>query len=220
MTIRFLLIPLFCAALAIPLSPAHAGLLEFFFPSLRDTTNIPAETLQAPFADPAENTETNKPKNTNPDSIVPLKYAHRSTEEITQWTETVVSNVMSFDKKHLAKLESSKLYYNQNGWAQYESFIEEKKILAVLQSGKYDINSYVSETPLLLNEGAVNDRYRWLYEVPVMISYIPRGTKDYKKIQPQSRNILLRIQVGRAAEAKNDMGVQIESWNGKVQKQK
>jgi hypothetical protein len=94
-------------------------------------------------------------------------------------------------------------------------FYRKNGLTKVLESKKYYIRSFVQETPLLLNEGTVEGRYRWLYEVPVMISYMDRNMHGYKDVQPVSQTITLKIQVGRAADQSKD--ILIESWTGKVQ---
>lgn len=215
---RFALLTLFCFAFTVPSQPAHASVLEFFFPSLRDTTDDPSETLQAPFAEEKkvdEGVEEN-PKKQN----VPLKLPHRATGEITQWAVTTVSDVMTFEKDYKEQMEASKSLFDKGGRGQYDAFLTENKIMNVVESGQYDVRSYVRDKPLLLNEGDVQGRYRWLYEVSLMTSYIPRGVKNYKEIEPVSRNMTLRIQVGRSAEADNELGLQVELWSGKAEKKR
>ncbi len=215
MIIRFLFVSLFCFSMIIPQQPAHAGVLEFFFPTLRNADDDPAKTLQAPFADVEDDAEKGA-KNNN--DAVPLNLPHRAMTDITKWVVTVTSEVMTFSGDYKTELEVGTAYFDEGGRQQYDAFIEEKKILNVMASGKYDVRSYVRDTPILLNEGAVQGRYRWLYEVPLMISYLQRGVKDYKEVEAVNQNMVLRVQIGRSETAENDLGLQIERWTGKVQK--
>jgi len=218
MMFRFLLVALFCFSVIIPQQPAHAGVLDFFFPSLRDVEAGPAETLKAPFADIEEGEDGDTQKQMNGSSSIPLNLPHRATADISGWVVTVVSEVMTFGDDYSAALDATKIYYDEGGRGQYDAFLEEKKIKNVMQSNKYDVRSFVSDTPLLLNEGAVQERYRWLYEVPLSVSYMKRGVKDYKDVEPVNQNMVLRVQIGRSATAETDLGLQIERWSGKVQK--
>ncbi|MEM7651476.1 MAG: DotI/IcmL family type IV secretion protein [Pseudomonadota bacterium] len=188
--------------------------MDFFFPSLADTEDNPAETLQAPFAHGTQEGEEAPEENK---SIVPLNLQHRTAKDIEEWTVTAVSDAMSFGTAgYEADFEEAKPDFDAGGWGQYQTFLEEKKIMRVLKSGQYDVRSYVKGTPILLNEGAVSGRYRWLYEVPIMVSYLKRGVTDYKNVEPVNQNMALRVQVGRVEDPQDDYGLSIERWSGTV----
>lgn len=210
---------IFCFVFAaFSVQPAQAGWLEFFFPSLKDPGYDPYETLQAPFATPDENTGE-EVKLKQPEDSIPLDKPHRADADIAAWVTTTTAEVMMFEGDDYHKdLEETKKYFDASGREQYEAFLNTTKMMKVLESGRYQIRAYVSDAPLLLNEGVVSGRYRWLYEVPIMVSYIPRGANDYKNLEPVNQNIVLRMQVGRTADAQTDLRLLIERWSGKVRK--
>ena len=194
--------------------PKVPKFLQFLFPSLRDEGLGPAETLQAPFADAAQEGGEVDSKNR---SLVPLHLPHRTTEDVSSWIMTTISESMSFDESdYRADFEQIKPLFDQGGWAQYQAFLQDKKILNVLQSGQYNVRSYVKEVPALLNDGAVSQRYRWLYDVPIMVSYLKRGARDYKDVEPVNQDIVLRVQIGRSEQAGNDMGLLVERVDGRL----
>lgn len=183
----------------------------------------PAETLKAPFsyeAPDASNVESDLAvKRTN---VVPLKHAHTNEAEIGKWLVTAISDSMSYnvgEDPDISKVNSK--YFAQSGLEQYQDFLAKNNILKVVQSGRYNIRSFVKENPLLLNSGSANDRFRWLYEVPLMVSYMDFAEFDYKNSDPVNQHIVLTIQVGRFADAgdeQNNFDVLIETWSGKSQK--
>ena len=75
------------------------------------------------------------------------------------------------------------------------------------------LNSYVKERPLLLNEGSVSERYRWLYELEIMMTYLPQATYNYEEAKPINRDVKLRVQVGRIEGTPDEEGLVIESMN-------
>ena len=211
---RVLLVAIICLFAV----PAQAGLLEFLFPSLRDEGYNPSETLQAPFAEPEQATGE-EAKLSQPEDAIPLDQPHRASADISEWTVNTVSDLMMFEHvDYKKKLEETKRYFDQGGRGQYDAFLNDTKIIKVLESGKYEVRSYVSDAPLLLNEGAVSGSYRWLYEVPVMVSYLPRGSSTYKNLEPVNQSIVIRLQVGRSADAETDLRLQVERWSGKARK--
>ena len=92
-------------------------------------------------------------------------------------------------------------------------FLEENKIIRILESDKFYVRSFVQDAPLLLNEGAVGDYYRWLYDVPVLVSYMDRNLKDYTKGDATTQAMDLRVQLMRSPEA-GKSGVVIDLWEG------
>lgn len=218
-----------CIFFTVP-SQAHANWVEFFFPMLKDTSNDPANTLRAPFAEPddessegdaakddngetAANAEDQNPSN----ETVPLRLAHRSDREIGQWVTTAVSEAITFTEEDAAaEIIEHKANFDPNGWKEFERFLNDTSIIKVVESDRYQLRSYVKGVPLLLNEGAVSERYRWLFEVNADISYLDRNVSDYEDIVPENRTLKLLVQIGRSKNAKNEAGLLIERWDGKI----
>lgn len=207
-------------------SPARAGLLEFFFPMLKKQEADPAHTLQAPFAAQTPATGEGAAKapmgppaiKPLPENAIPLGNPHRSTGQITDWVVTAVSESMTFDKNDSAEnFAATGGYFSTIGRAQYEKFLKDSRLSNVIESNKYYVRSYVREVPVLLNEGAVNEHYRWLYEVPVMVSYMERGA-NYTRASPVNQEMTVTIQIGRSPRAANAAGIMIETWSGTVRK--
>lgn len=194
---------------------AQADILGFFFPSLKKETYNPYETLKAPFAD-------------NPDQIATedksaqdLNVPHRTDGEIADWLKDMVPEVMSFQNKdYTADFRAKEVYFDQQGLANFRDFLRTQNIEGVVQSGQYNITTVIKDFPLLINEGVVAGRYRWLYQVPVMVTYLDRRISDYKDGTPTNQYFELTVQVGRAQDydAKNEHHVFIETWDGKVVK--
>ena len=90
--------------------------------------------------------------------------------------------------------------------------------MSVIQDGRFHVRSYVNQQPLLLNEGVVNDRYRWLFRVPVIISYMDKNMATYKGGDAElTQKATLNIQIGRIKADDKPDGLQIEQWSGKVE---
>ncbi len=204
---------------------SHAGWVEFFFPMLKDEAEDPANTLRAPFAEPEEGEDveaTEEQTDTvdlrNPSNkSVPLNLSHRSDRDIGRWVTTAVADAITFvEEDSAAEMEEHKAKFDKNGWAEFEKFLADTNMIKVIESDRYQLRSYVKGTPLLLNEGSVSQRYRWLYEVSADISYMDRNVKDYDKAEPQTRNLRILVQIGRHKDANNEAGIFIERWDGKV----
>ncbi|MCF8495210.1 MAG: DotI/IcmL family type IV secretion protein [Alphaproteobacteria bacterium] len=208
---------LLCALVSgMPHRPARADLVEFFFPALKKKAPDPSETLTAPFAD--------LPKGESNDSggnvifkDLPLENAHRTREEIGQWLMMSVSETLTFDEYEFGDVpKTNRRFFDESGFRFYRDFLEDQSILKVLRSGKFHMRSIIQEHPLLLNEGPVDGRYRWLFEVPVLLSFIDKNARDYKQTQPINQMMILTVQIGRSDDSPNEHKILIERWSGRA----
>lgn len=218
-------------------TPAQAGLLEFLFPTLKTEEVDPAETLTAPFAmEPsAEGEEAagsaadqhtvrdllagqgadGKPL--MPENAIPLNQPHRSTSAIVQWVMTATSEAFMFDKPDFNEnLAATKPLFGPSGRTQYIQSLSDLGITDTLKSNKYDIRSFADGQPVLLNEGVVDGRYRWLYDVELMVTYLNRGTSGYANAQPINKKVSVRAQIGRSKDAQNRDEIWIETWEANL----
>jgi Type-IV b secretion system, inner-membrane complex component len=182
---------------------------SIFFP--RDMSKDPAVTLEAPFADtdavvldPAEG------------SVLELNVPHLQTADITEWVGQRVSELLVYNGKTYQQEYKTKVgYFDSFGANEYVKFLQDNNILKPLSTGAYDVRGFTQDMPNLLNQGAISGRYRWLYQVPVMMTFVNTGVTDYKSISDEQTigtEYILNIQVGRSASASNDHGLLIESW--------
>ncbi len=222
MKIKIVIIIALVAVFALEPAPAYAkkGFLEALLPGIfgkKDDGPKPEETLVAPFAyEPPPVAEGQKSE----ESILPLDVAHRGTREIGGWLMHTLSESMTFEgENYQEKMAKTELYFDDVGRREYLTFLQESGIGEVLQTQKYNVRSFVRQAPLLLNEGAVEGRYRWLYEATLMASYMDREMKNYgKKASPVNQMINITIQVGRSKDARGEQEVFIERWTGKMRK--
>ena len=201
--------------------PAYAGWVEALFPSLRVDDTKPTADGRAPFA-AKEDTVVNKPKNSlailkdeAEKKGVDLDQPHLLSEDISQWVDDAVSLALNVDGAAAQKaFIVDERIFTKGGREQYLTFLQEKNVQKVIDDGRFKVVSYVEDVPLLINEGAVNGVYRWLYRVPVVMSYMDRNMKSYQNSRPVTQKASIEVQVGRSVSNVNDAGLLIERWSG------
>lgn len=210
----------FCVLLG--LSSAQAGVLEFLFPSLKKPTYDPYQTLEAPFADnpsKPEDVDLEERLSQRPEDAVALDQPHIAHSAVSDWVVTAVSNAMTFDAvDYRQDLQENMGYFDKPGHEQFQKFLKSTSLGKVLVSNKYHLRSFVEHDPSLLNRGAAKGTYHWLFEVPVMVTYMDRRMKDYKGARPLSQRMDLRVQVGRVRDRNAPYSLQIEHWSGTLKK--
>jgi len=167
---------------------------------------------EAPFSDTlrAEGKDT-LPENR---SVTPDQ-PHRTPRELARWVSQAVSEVMTFDARNYDRqLTAAKDYFSDAGYAEFTTYLRQANLKSTLVQGDLRAGIIVDQEPLLLNSGAVGGIFRWLYEVPVTISYTKRGLRELTPDDTpvMTRQLTIRLQLGRHDEADNEDGVQIESW--------
>lgn len=178
----------------------------------------PTGTLVAPFADQ----EKVKPLATEERYLaltasnnVAIDQPHRNDNDLGEWLMQAVAYAVSFDSTtYQKKLQELTTGFSPAGLEQYNNWVLSSGILSTLESGGQELHGLVNETPFLLNQGVVNGRYRWLFEIPVMVSFIPRGvTEVTPETTRQNQKLVVSVQIGRIPNSVLEHGVQIESWS-------
>lgn len=217
--ISLLALALFCPA------PAHAGIIEFLFPTLAPRPYDPTETMRAEFADQPKQAPDSagvKPppaKVTLPEDHIPLDRAHKDNEEVGDWAMMTLGESLTFTKPDMQSgLAPTAKYFDAAGRAQYLAFLKDSGIETTLANGKYRMHAFVQEQPLMLNQGGIDGRYRWLVEAPVMVSFIDRSVKDYKSATPVNKKYVFILQIGRMPPKDGHSAVVIERFTVKGQK--
>ncbi|MCB9990582.1 MAG: DotI/IcmL/TraM family protein [Rhodospirillales bacterium] len=181
------------------------------------------ETGKAPFAD-AENNA--RPVELHPDiqydplgdSIViseMLDMPHRNEGAISEWVTEKIGKVMTFTlagyQTHIGDIQD---YMNAEAIQEFQGFLDKTQILALMQQRNFEVRTFVADVPRLATSGVAQDRYRWVYDIPVNITFLPVGKDDYEKLSADefiSETLTIRIQIGRVPEGGDD-GIEIETW--------
>lgn len=194
---------------------AQKSFLEAMFPGLfgdyLERRANPEETLQAPFAfDPKRKIVRGE----LPQNAAPLHLPHRNDKTIADWLEASTVFILAKNGQSYEGFTSRiDTYLSDAGLSQYQQFLSKAGLLQNYKSGQSQISAFVKEKPLLLNKAAAEGSYRWLFEVPVMVTTLPIGVESYKQAQGQTQTFKLIMQVGRVTEGGGEHGILIETWN-------
>lgn len=220
-------------------------IMERFFGKEKEDGPRPEETLVAPFVTPPEGAEpaatdgvvfksadgynyrryTGEDGKTYvvpdyaPDELTPgqeLAQPHLSPEHVADWLMRATAEIFTMDSQnyraHMAHLATG---MSEAGLADFNKFLADANIMVKLQQDGMQLRGFVEEPPLLLNEGALAGRHRWLFEMPVVVTFMPRDTQSYARIEnpeSQSLHFIVQAQVGRVEKGPGPENVMIETW--------
>lgn len=152
---------------------------------------------------------------------LPLNKAHRTNRELQGWINTVVSESLFFDTDNYDQMQSNiKKYFTDGGYKQYQEYLSSAQVLQSLRQNNYRMSVFVEAQPLLLQDMVLKDVYRWLYELPITISYLPRNSNNLLRSSKDmiNRKLTLRLQIRRVRLPDDPDALQIEIWTVKGRK--
>jgi hypothetical protein len=120
----------------------------------------------------------------------------------------------SYEQEYARKIKN----FSKVGAEEYIAFLQKRSIVKTLKTGQYNVSGIVEDYPIIINEGAVDGRYHWLYQVSVLVTYFDADLKRYSKKKNQeviTQRFILTLQLGRVRGADNDHGLLIETWDVK-----
>ncbi len=154
---------------------------------------------------------------------VPLDQPHRDTVALVKWLTVVASESMTFKTEDFNKeMMERSAYFTTAGGARFIEFLKSKNIYDVYGSHGLFLHGAVVGTPLLVKEGASNGVYHWVFDVPLVATYMRPKYKNYtdlpKGLGKNTQNMTVRVQVNRVNEDWTWDGLAIETWQEIAQK--
>lgn len=168
----------------------------------------------APFTE--EPVENISPFYKSGNDVVDYTMPHRSDKELQSWITTVVSDALYIPNKGYQRVVNQvNQYFDSTGKAQYLAYLQQAKVEDYIDRSNYNLNVLVDDTPIVLNAKNIDGFHRWLYQVPVTISFVPVGVNSFAQGQQQTvtQKLTLIVQIRRTDTTDDNSAMLIESWN-------
>jgi len=143
-----------------------------------------------------------------------LTLQNLGSQEVAARLSNIIAESLSFTQNNFAATtRAMERYFTPSGYAQYKEFLSasgfETALANNLQSG-----AYIEADPLEITRGVHGGAFKWVYEVPVTISFIARGAETYRDgaTTPENRRFTLRAQFTRVKDSADPDAIRIEIW--------
>ncbi len=178
------------------------------------------DPVQAPFREPGQIDTptaermglTYKPP-VSEETAITIDQPHRTPNKTLEWVATLASRSLNLDplryESHIADAATYMTPYAQD---ELKAYLNKDQLLDAVRSNNLTMRAFVEGPGRILNQGAVQGRYRWLVETPVTVTFLPRDTIDYSEVTPKNRRMKIRTQIGRVPQGGNE-GMIIETWD-------
>lgn len=144
-----------------------------------------------------------------------LEHQHMTSGEVAMKLSDIVAETLSLTKSnYVYTTTEAERFFTPTGYSQYKEFLKSASFEQVLASGRLQSAAYVEQEALQITSGVYSGAYKWLFEVPVTISFIPPDAETYRnnETQAENRRILLRAQFTRVDDPADPLAVKIEIW--------
>lgn len=184
----------------------------FFYAKAVDNNNPPPADAKTLFKN-----SLGKPKPLSDAEIgeADLAVQHMSSQEVGNLLEIIIAECLSFNPSDFDK--NSRLvqsYFTAQGYEQYKAYLQKTDFGNVIKSRNLQSGAFAERPPLEVNSLVQNGVYKWLFEVPVTLSFIPVNSQTYRDgaTKAQNQRFTLRVQLTRVKDAKNANKISIEIW--------
>lgn len=192
-------------------NPFFPAVLALFLCAQAPPVNAPA-AAPPPAAASAATPDWMEYKNPYSGEQNDLSNPNRTTDEILSTAERLAVDSLTFSPLKLAdNLQEAKKRFTQQGWIDYGTFLRESKLYDMVRLERYGIATIVNGNSMIMTKGAVAGAYRWLVDLPLMVTFIQKDAQGQEK-SVNGGNFRLVVQIGRAKQGAGVDGLQIESW--------
>lgn len=179
------------------------------------------DPVQAPFREPGQISDTSTAQRmgltyqppVSEETAITIDQPHRTPNKALEWVAAFASRSLNLDPlRYESHIADASTYMTPYAVDALKEYLNRDQLLEAVRSNNLTMRAFVEGPGRILNQGAVQGRYRWLVETPVTVTFLPRDTIDYSEVTPKNRRMKIRTQVGRVPQGGNE-GMLIETWD-------
>lgn len=181
--------------------------LLFVYAYTLEAAYTPPQDMVAPFAQTAGKPVIAGSNKTG------LEIQNLSARDIEQKIEIIVPEALSFNRSNFSGGTTLvQKYFTAGGYQQYKQFMQAAGLETAIQQN-FQTSVFLDAPPLEISSGVFGGAYKWLFEVPITLNFIPKDIQSYRGGETaQARKALLRIQFTRVLDQADPDAVKIEIW--------
>lgn len=138
--------------------------------------------------------------------MVPLSQPNLSDAALLSWVAQAATETMTFGfHDYKARLQDSSKFFTRQGWESFTQALQASRVIEAVEARQQVLSAVPGSAPVIIQEGVVNNQYRWVVEMPLVVTY-----KSGSSSRPDS--MLVRLSIVRVPTLDNPSGVGIEQW--------
>ena len=138
--------------------------------------------------------------------LTPLDRPNMSQAALMSWVSQASIDVMTFGfHDYQKRLQESSKYFTRRGWESFTNALQSSRIIEGVENTQQIVTAAPQSAPVIVQEGIMNGKYRWIVELPLMVTY-QSGAKSKTDL------MRTRLTLERVPTLESEHGVGIEQW--------
>lgn len=138
--------------------------------------------------------------------MVPLNQANMNDAALVSWAARAATDVMTFGfHDYQKRLQESSSYFTRRGWQSFTEALERSRIMEGVTQAQRVVTAAPRSAPVIRQQGEVNGIYRWIVELPLVVTYQSGSAQ-------QSDTINVQLVIVRVSTLDSPSGVGIQQW--------
>lgn len=137
--------------------------------------------------------------------LMPLDQPNMTPAALMSWVAQASTEVMTFGyHDYQRRFQEASRHFTKSGWESFTAAIQKARIMDSVQAAKQVVTASPRSAPVIVQQGVLNGRYRWVLQMPIQVTYSGTGAR--------SDSLRLNIVVERVPSLENPNGVGIAQW--------
>lgn len=138
--------------------------------------------------------------------MIPLNQPNLSTPALLSWVAQASAEVMTFGHHdYKRRLQEASRSFTRTGWESFTTALERSEVMDMVDKQRQVVTAAPGGAPIITQEGMVQDRYQWVVQLPLRVTYQSGARKSTKVLQ-------LTLIVVRVEQLESPHGVGINQW--------
>jgi intracellular multiplication protein IcmL len=138
--------------------------------------------------------------------MVALDEPNLNDAALVSWVARASSDVMTFGfHDYQKRMQDNSIYFTRRGWQSFTEALQKSRIVETVEKNQQIVTAAPQKAPVIIQQGMVNGIYRWIVELPLIVTYQAGSAQ-------QSSTINAQLVVVRVSTLDSPSGVGIQQW--------
>jgi intracellular multiplication protein IcmL len=139
--------------------------------------------------------------------MVSLHLPNMGRMAISDWAAMAAAQIMTFGFNDVdARFALSQKYFTPDGWETFRKAVIQSKLVEQVLATQQIVTSVPKEPPVLKQEGLINGKDGWAFDVPLLVTFRAGSEK-------LSRPKMVHMVIQKMPTRENPNGVGIDHWD-------
>lgn len=138
--------------------------------------------------------------------LMPLNQPNMTRAALLSWATTAATEVMTFGfHDYQRRLQEASRHFTRQGWESFTVAMQRSRLIEAVETQQQVLTAAPRSAAILTQEGVLDGKYRWVLQLPLMVTYRAGS-------QTRNDNIDVQLVIERVPSLESPNGVGIAQW--------